>query len=322
MLRPLGGEVLTPEDTATLARQIIPQTQSSTFKAQMNVDFSFGVTGLGRFRANVFLQRGSIALSIRRLPFDVPSFAELGLPSITAELANKKNGLIILTGPTGSGKSTTLASMIQYMNDRYRYHIITLEDPIEYTFHHNLSIVNQREVGNDVLSFAEGLRSALREDPDVVMLGEMRDLTSISAALTLAETGHLVLTTLHTKSAAETVDRIVDVFPYDQQQQVRSQFASVLEGIVSQRLLPRNGGGLVLAYEVLIATPAVRSLIREGKTHQIPSSIQTGASFGMITMENRLMELVKNGFVDVDEALEVANYPDVLKRLIDGQKFS
>jgi twitching motility protein PilT len=211
--------------------------------------------------------------------------------------------------------------MIQFINERYRYHIITLEDPIEYTFRHKLSMVNQREVGNDVVSFAEGLRSALREDPDVVMLGEMRDITSMAAAMTLAETGHLVLTTLHTKSAAESVDRIVDVFPADQQQQVRTQLASVLEGIVSQRILPKNHGGLILAYEILIATPAVRSLIREGKTHQIPSSIQTGASFGMITMENRLMELIEDDAITVDEAMEIANYPDVLKRLIDARRF-
>ena len=320
VLHPLGDQILTPEDTAAMASQILPKTQETIFKSQLNADFSFGVPGLGRFRANVYLQRGSVALAIRRLPFDVPSSEELGLPKIVTDLAKKKRGMVIVTGPTGSGKSTTLASMIKTKNDSFRYHIITLEDPIEYTFRHNLSIVNQREVGNDVLSFAEGLRAALREDPDVVMLGEMRDLNSISAALTLAETGHLVLTTLHTKSAAESVDRIVDVFPPNQQQQVRTQLSSVLEGIVSQRLLPKKGGGLILAYEVLIATPAVRSLIREGKTHQIPSSIQTGSSFGMVTMENRLFELLQKGFIDEDQAMETANYPDVLKRLIDAQK--
>lgn len=320
VLHPLGDQVLTTEDTAAMASQILPKTQETIFKSQLNADFSFGVPGLGRFRANVYLQRGSVALAIRRLPFDVPSSEELGLPRIVTDLAKKKRGMVIVTGPTGSGKSTTLASMIKTINDSFRYHIITLEDHIEYTFRHNLSIVNQREVGNDVLSFAEGLRAALREDPDVVMLGEMRDLASISAALTLAETGHLVLTTLHTKSAAESVDRIVDVFPPNQQQQVRTQLSSVLEGIVSQRLLPKKGGGLILAYEVLIATPAVRSLIREGKTHQIPSSIQTGSSFGMVTMENRLFELLQKGFIDEDQAMETANYPDVLKRLIDAQK--
>jgi len=320
VLHPLGDQLLSREDTEAMAYQILPKAQESVFKSKLNADFSFGVPGLGRFRANVFMQRGSVALAIRRLPFDVPSSEELGLPKIVSDLAKKKRGMVIVTGPTGSGKSTTLASMIKTINDTFRYHIITLEDPIEYTFRHNLSIVNQREVGNDVLSFAEGLRSALREDPDVVMLGEMRDLVSISAALTLAETGHLVLTTLHTKSAAESVDRIVDVFPPNQQQQVRTQLSSVLEGIISQRLLPKKGGGLILAYEVLIATPAVRSLIREAKTHQIPSSIQTGASFGMVTMENRLFELLQRDLIDEDQAMETANYPDVLKRLIDAQK--
>lgn len=320
LLRPMGDHVLSPDDTRALAYQIMSDHHKEIFETNLSVDFSFGIYGLGRFRSNVYLQRGSVAVAIRRLPVEAPDFSELGLPSVIETLAKKRRGLIIVTGPTGSGKSTTLASVIKYINDHYPYHIITLEDPIEYVFKHNVAIVNQREVGSDVLSFHDGLRYALREDPDVVMVGEMRDLESISATLTLAETGHLVLTTLHTKSAAESVDRIIDVFPPNQQQQVRTQLSTVLEGIISQRLLPRKGGGLILAYEVMVATPAVRSLIREGKTHQIPASIQTGGAYGMITMENRLFDLYKNDMITLDIALETANYPDVLQRLIDGYR--
>ncbi len=299
-----GEEKLSPEDTRNIVYQIMNEVQIQKFESQGELDFSFGIPGLGRYRVNAYRQRATVAAALRRIPFEVPHIDDLGLPEVVKDLIHKRQGLILVTGPTGSGKSTTLASLIQQINITYPYHILTIEDPIEYVFRHGKSMVNQREVGADTLSFANALRAALREDPDVVMVGEMRDLETIQTVLTLAETGHLVFATVHTNSAAQTIDRIVDVFPPHQQPQVRIQLSSVLIAVISQRLLKRSDGrGRVLAAEIMIANSAIRALIREGKTHQILSHIQMGASEGMQPMDKALAMLVKRGLVDYDEAL-------------------
>lgn len=319
ILKPLRKTPLSPEEVEKVAKDIIPKSlQRSFFSHKKSVDFSVALAD-GRFRVNAYYQRGNIALALRLLPLTIPSFEELMLPPVVKGLSEKKSGLVIVTGPTGSGKSTTLAAMVDYINSRFAYHIITLEDPIEYVIEPKKAFISQRELGTDFTSFEEGLRAALRQDPDVIVLGEMRDLASISVAMTLAETGHLVLTTLHTKSAAETVSRIIDVFPPEQQDEIRVQLSTVLEGIIAQRLLPRKqDNGLALAYEVLIATPAVRSLIRDNKPHLIATSIQTGAGAGMISMEQRLAEMVQMGLIDEETALANANYPDTLNRMLYG----
>lgn len=269
-----------------------------------DVDFSFGISGLGRFRVSAFRQRGSPALAIRTIPVEVPPLASLGLPDIIVDFCRLRQGLVLITGPTGSGKSTTLAAMIDHINRERSAVIITIEDPIEYLHRHHKSIVNQREVGTDTVSFASSLRAALREDPDVIMVGEMRDTETMATALRAAETGHLVLSTVHTRGCAFSVSRIVDSFPAHQQQQVRTQLADALQAVVWQQLVPRRNGGRVVACEVLVATPAVRNLIREGKIFQIPATMETGGQFGMKTMEKALTELALAGVItaDVQEA--------------------
>ncbi|HHW40740.1 MAG TPA: type IV pilus twitching motility protein PilT [Syntrophomonadaceae bacterium] len=311
------GEIrnLTPPDTEALARQIMTPEQYNRMQEKGELDFSYSVPGVARVRVNVFKQRNSIAMVMRLLNSRIPSFQELGLPDTLMQLARRPKGLVLVTGPTGSGKSTTLAAMIDLINSEKRLHIITLEDPIEYLHRHNLSIVNQREIGGDTRSFAAALRAALREDPDVILVGEMRDLETIATAITASETGHLVLATLHTPGAAETIDRIIDVFPPAQQQQIRIQLADTLEGIVSQQLIPRvDKPGRVVALEILIATPAVRNLIREGKTYQILSHMQTGARYGMQTLDMSLRELYQKGIIGRDEVLNRARDPEILMK--------
>ncbi|AEG15542.1 twitching motility protein [Desulfofundulus kuznetsovii DSM 6115] len=312
-------KALAPEDTQALAREIMTPDQYARFKEKGELDFSYGVPGVTRVRVNVFRQRGSVAMVMRLLSTRIPTFQELGLPEVLGYLARRPNGLVLVTGPTGSGKSTTLAAMIDLINREKRLHIITLEDPIEYLHKHNLCIINQREIGQDTQSFASALRAALREDPDVILVGEMRDLETIATAITAAETGHLVLATLHTSSAAETIDRIIDVFPPSQQQQIRIQLANTIEGIVSQQLIPRHDRpGRVLALEVMVATPAIRNLIREGKTYQIPSQMQTGARYGMQTMDTSLRLLYQKGMISREELLNRARDPETLQRMIGG----
>lgn len=292
---------LRPKDTESFAEEILNESQKQILHQKGQIDLSLSLKNTGRFRVNVYKQRGTISIAIRLIPYKIPSLVELGLPSVIGSLARMDRGFILVTGPTGSGKSTTLASMIDIINTERSCHIITLEDPIEFLHKHKKSIVNQREIHNDSESFAMALRAALRQDPDVILVGEMRDLETISTAITAAETGHLVLSTLHTNSAHQTIDRIIDVFPPYQQQQVRIQLANTLQGIVSQRLLPRSDRkGLVPAVEIMIVTPAIRNLIREGKTHQIYSAIQTGVKYQMQTMENSLKELYTNGMISLD----------------------
>lgn len=294
-----GLEALTPADTAALAEQLLTPKQLEAFGQSGNIDFSRSLAGITRFRVNVYRQRASVAMAIRLIPMGVPGLVELGIPAVVMEMARKPHGLILVTGPTGSGKSSTQAAVIGQLNRERALHIITLEDPIEYLQPHGTCMVNQREVGDDTASFATGLRSALREDPDVILVGEMRDLETTQIAISAAETGHLVLATLHTPSAPQTVDRIIDIFPPHQQAQVRVQLAASIQGVVAQRLLPRmDGKGRVAAFEILVATPAVRNLIREGKTHQLPSTIQTGGRAGMVTMEGSLKHLLRQGMID------------------------
>jgi twitching motility protein PilT len=298
---------LVADQVEKLVFAIMNDHQRKVFQERLDYDFSYGVPGLARFRVNVFKQRDTVAAALRRIPYEIPSADKLGLPKAVADLTRLKMGLVLVTGATGQGKSTTLASIIDKINQERKLHIVTLEDPIEYLFQHKNSIVVQRELGTDTISFASGLRAALREDPDVIFVGEMRDFQTMEAALIAAETGHLVFATLHTKTPAQSVDRIVDVFPPHQQAQVRVQLANVLDAVVTQQLLVRrDGAGLVLAVELLVANSAVRNLIREGKTFQIPSIIQTGASAGMITMEQSLKGLIDRGLVTYEEALEYA----------------
>lgn len=313
-LPPLGVD-----DTAQLFEEIVAEDRRVQFNQNGEIDFSHTVFGLSRFRVNAFRQRGSIAIAIRIIPERVPSLQELKLPDIVRELARKPRGLVLVTGPTGSGKSTTMAAMIDLINSERACNILTLEDPIEYLHRHRKSIINQREIGADSRTFANALRAALREDPDVILVGEMRDMETISIAVRAAETGHLVLATLHTSDAAQTVDRIIDVFPPYQHQQVRTQLSLALQGIVSQQLLPRRDGqGRIVAVETLVTTPAVRNLIREGKSHQILSVIQTGAKFGMLAMDTALRDLCRAGLIAEDEALMRSNDPDTLQRLLRG----
>lgn len=293
-----GAEKLDPADTHRLVYQMFSERQQVLFAERGELDFSYGVPSLGRFRVNAFKQRGSISAALRVIPTQVPDAKTLGLPEIILQLTKKHQGLILVTGPTGSGKSTTLACMIDTINRERDCHIITLEDPIEYLHRHNKSIINQREIGLDSHSFASALKASLRQDPDVILVGELRDLETISTALTAAETGHLVLATLHTNNAIGTVDRIVDVFPPHQQAQIRLQLASVLEAVIAQQLLPRaDGKGRVAAFEILLATPAVRNLIREAKTYQIMSLIQTGSRIGMKSFDMAYKELLAKGLV-------------------------
>lgn len=294
---------LMPEDTNRLLYGIMNEKQTKAFDEKGEWDFSYSISQLGRYRVNAFRQRGTCAMVFRLVGNKIPRPEELGVPESVVELFDKKRGLVLVTGPTGSGKSTTLASIIGKINRELDAHIITLEDPIEYLHRHDKSIVNQREVGIDTDDYSIALRSALREDPDVILVGEMRDLETISTAITAAETGHLVFSTLHTIGAASTVDRIIDVFPPHQQQQIRTQLANVLEAVVSQQLIPRVGGGRCAAFEVMHANSAIRNLIRENKSHQITSTIQTNRKMGMMTMDDAIMELYMRGEIDREDAL-------------------
>jgi twitching motility protein PilT len=298
---------LTPKETLQLAYSVLTENQKKRFENEDELDFSFGIQNLARFRGNCFKQRGCVSLVIRQIPFSVKTFDELGLPPVMKKLAERPRGLVLVTGPTGSGKSTTLAAMIDKINKERRGHIITIEDPIEFIHRHQGCIVNQREVGTDTQSFQNALKYALRQDPDVVLVGEMRDLETIQSALTIAETGHLAFATLHTNSAAETINRIIDVFPSHQQSQVRAQLAFVLEGVVTQLLLPKAGGtGRAMACEILVATSAIRALIRDDKVHQIQSSMQAGKKHGMQTLVDSLYQLYMTRQVALEECLRVA----------------
>ena len=309
--------VLTSEMTQRLLYSVMSEKHRKQLEEKGQVDFSFGVKDVGRFRANVFFQRGSVAGAFRRLPSKIMTIDEIGLPKKVLELCHRSMGLILVTGPTGSGKTTTLATLINYINENFPYHIITIEDPIEYVFHHKKSIVNQREIGEDVDNFADALRAALREDPDVILVGEMRDLETMEIALRAAETGHLVFGTLHTNTAISTITRIIDVFPPNQQEQVRIQLSFVLQGVISQRLIPKIGGGRILAYELLIPNTAIRSLIRENKLQQIYSIMQSGqAETGMQTMNQSLASLYRIGLITLEDAYKYS--PDIkeLERML------
>ena len=309
--------VLTPKDTLQLAYSILTENQKKRFETEDELDFSFGIQNLARFRGNCFKQRGCVSLVIRQIPFNIRTFEELGLPNAVAKMAERPRGLVLVTGPTGSGKSTTLAAMIDKINRERRGHIITVEDPIEFIHRHQSCIVNQREVGTDTKSFSNALKYSLREDPDVILVGEMRDLETMQAALTIAETGHLCFATLHTNSAAEAINRMIDVFPSHQQGQVRAQLAFVLEGIVTQTLLPRaKGRGRAMAAEILVVTPAIRALIRDNKIHQINSSMQSGKKFGMQTLNDALYNLYMSREVVLDECLRVSGDQNEFLRMI------
>jgi twitching motility protein PilT len=310
-------QVLAPKDTLQLAYSVLTEGQKKRFEIEDELDFSFGIQNLARFRGNCFKQRGCVTMVIRQIPFMVRTFAELGLPPVIARMAEKPRGLVLVTGPTGSGKSTTLAAMIDKINRERHGHIITIEDPIEFIHRHQGCLVNQREVGTDTKSFQSALKYALREDPDVILVGEMRDLETIQAALTIAETGHLAFATLHTNSAAEAINRIIDVFPSHQQTQVRAQLSFVLEGIVTQTLLPKaRGKGRALAAEILVVTPAIRALIRDDKAHQIYSAMQSGKKFGMQTLNDSLYQLYMTREVAEEECVRVSGDPGEFLRMI------
>jgi len=310
-------EKLTPEGARELIYSMLSESRIRIYEEEMELDLSFGLEGLGRFRANVFRQRGCVAAAIRHVPFGIRSMDDLGLANSVQKLADLPKGLVLVTGATGSGKSTTLAALVDRINTEQEVHIITVEDPIEYVHQHKKAIVNQREVGSDTKSFGTALKYVLREDPDVILVGEMRDLETIQAALTSAETGHLVLATLHTSDAVQTINRIIDVFPSHQQDQVRVQLSFVLQAIIAQQLIPRKDGvGRILAAEVMLATPAIRALIRESKAHQIYSMIQTGAQMGMQTMNQSLAQLCKSGKITQDDALSRTLDVDDLRRIL------
>ena len=318
-LTPIGSTALAASDTKQMCYSILTEAQKHRFEEENELDLSFGVKGLSRFRANIFVQRGAVSGAIRSIPFQLKSFEELGLPPVARELVKKPRGLILVTGPTGSGKSTTLASMIDKINSERQEHIITIEDPIEFVHNHKMCVVNQREIHADTQSFKNALKYILRQDPDVVLIGEMRDLETIEAALTISETGHLTFATLHTNSSIQTINRIVDVFPSHQQPQIRAQLSFVLEGVISQQLLPRKDGvGRALALEVMVPNPAIRNLIREDKIHQIYSIMQTGQSkFGMQTMNQSLYDLFTRGLITKDEAIGRSTVPDELVAVIN-----
>ncbi len=316
----LETRTLTADDTTNLMKSICPERNQQELQERGGTDFGFAFGDKARFRVAVFKQRGMIGMVLRRIPNEFLTFEQLGLPPVVKDLIQRPRGLFLVTGPTGSGKTTSLASMINWMNHNMDHHIITLEDPIEYYHEHKHSTINQREIGVDVPSFPEALRRALRMDPDVILVGEMRDLETISAAITAAETGHVVFGTLHTTGAQGTVDRIIDVFPTNQQEQIRTQLANAIIGILSQALLPRKPKGLVAAYEQLVVTPAIANLIREGKTFRINSSIQTGRKFGMILLDDSLFNLWKNGICDEKDVMYKSNNPGELRARIERAK--
>jgi twitching motility protein PilT len=308
---------LSPQQTRDTVYSLLNDDQRKRFESRKQLDLAYAVPGVARFRVNCFFQRGSISAAFRRIPHKIPALEELGLPKVLEDMTRRPRGLVLVTGPTGSGKSTTLAAMLDIINGEREEHLLTIEDPIEFLHGHKRCIVNQREIGSDAEDFASALKAALREDPDVILVGEMRDLETMSTALTAAETGHLVFATLHTQSTAQTVDRIIDIFPAQQQAQVRMQLSIGLQGIITQQLLPTvDGAGRVVATEVLVPTPAVRNLIREGKTHQIYSAIQTSGSTGMQTMDASLASLVRMGRISRKLADQRASVPEELKRLL------
>ncbi|HEX3036408.1 MAG TPA: type IV pilus twitching motility protein PilT [Thermodesulfobacteriota bacterium] len=310
---------LTPPDTKELCYSVLTDVQRQKFEENWELDFSFGIQGLARFRGNVYMQRGCVAGAFRLIPYQIRSLQELGLPPVVGELARKPRGLILVTGPTGSGKTTTLAAIIDQINQERHEHIVTIEDPIEYAFPHKSCVVNQREVGSDTKSFHNALKSVLREDPDVILLGEMRDLETIKIALILSETGHLTLATLHTNTAVQTINRVIDVFPPHEQAQVRAQLSFVLEGILCQTLIPKIGGGRVLGIEVLVPNPAIRNLIREDKVHQIYSQQQLGQEkWQMQTLNQCLANLYLKKLITYEDAISKTQEPEELKRMISG----
>ena len=310
--------VLTAPDTKRICYSVLTDAQRHKFEEESELDFSFGIKGLSRFRGNVYMQRGAVAGAFRAISFDILNFSDLGIPPIAADLIKKPKGLILVTGPTGTGKSTTLAAMIDKINSERSEHIITVEDPIEYLHRHKKCIVDQREVNSDTKSFSAALRHILRQDPDIILIGEMRDLETIQAALTTAETGHLTFATLHTNSCMETINRIVDVFPPHQQQQIRTQLSFVLEGVLAQQLLPKAGGkGRVLAMEVMIPNPAIRNLIREDKVQQVYSLMQVGqAKFGMQTMNQALLSLYERHLITLEDCMERSHNADELRQML------
>lgn len=318
-LCPMSMPPMSGVETKQLCYSILTDAQKFRFEETNELDLSFGIKGLSRFRANIFMQRGAVAVAIRTIPYKILTFKELGLPDICEDLIKRPRGLVLVTGPTGSGKSTTIASMIDRINEERHEHIITIEDPIEYLHHHKGCMVNQREVNADTKSFKDALKYILRQDPDVVLIGEMRDLETIQAALTIAETGHLAFGTLHTNSAAQTINRIIDVFPANQQPQVRAQLSFVLEGVMSQQLLPKAGGqGRCLALEIMVPNPAIRNLIREDKIHQIYSMMQTGqGKYGMQTMNQSLCELYQKRLITHEEATGRSSMPEELIQMIE-----
>lgn len=315
---PLPYEILNPQQTQRLLYEVLTDEQLEKFENTRELDFGYSVKGLARFRVNVYMQRGAIAGALRMIPNRIPSFDELRLPSVIREIAKRHSGMILVTGPTGSGKSTTIASMIDDINETRQAHILTIEDPIEYLHKHKKCMVNQREMHSDTYSFHNALRAVLREDPDIILVGELRDLETIEAALTLAETGHLVFGTLHTRNAPATIDRVVDVFPADQQDQIRVLLANTIEGIISQQLLPKLGGGRVAALEIMTGLPSVKNLIREGKTHQMYSVIETSKNVGMRTMDASLADLFRQGYVSYEECLMRAVDKESFARLAKG----
>lgn len=318
-LRPFPGiPALTSAEVEKLIFSVLDPVQKDILLKDMEVDFSFAFGDVARFRANAYHQKGNLGLALRLIPTKIKSIEELGMPDVLNKLTEMPRGLVLVTGPTGSGKSTTLAAMISKINSERAEHIITIEDPIEYTHAHGKSVIEQREVHYDTRSFAAALRSVLREDPDVVLVGEMRDLETIAAAITIAETGHLVFATLHTNNAAQSIDRMIDVFPPHQQQQIRSQLSNILQAVVSQRLIPAIGGGRIAVAEIMIANSAVRNIIREGKTHQLDAVIQTGAEEGMQTMDRALATLIRAGKITQEEGMGFAIDPKELERLIHG----
>ncbi len=316
----MNHDMLTTEQIKKLAYSMLNDKQKMKFEQNWELDFSFGIESMSRFRANMFMQRGNVAVVLRQIPYKVRSFEELNLPKAIAEFARLPRGLVLVTGPTGSGKSTTLAAIIDKINRERAVHIITVEDPIEYLHRHQVAVINQREVYSDTPSFASALKYALREDPDVVLVGEMRDLETMEAALSISETGHLAFATLHTNSSAESINRIIDAFPANQQEQVRVSLSFSLQGIVSQALIPRIGGGRVMVLEILIVTPAIRAIIRDDKVHQMYSMIQSGQKYGMKTMNQSLAELYQTGKISINDAMSYSHNQQELTEMLQRAK--
>ncbi|GJM43903.1 MAG: twitching motility protein [Gemmatimonadota bacterium] len=320
-IQPLKNiEKMSPSETLNLAQQVLSEEQFREFDASGDFDCAYSIPGVARYRLNVMKQRGSVSLVFRKIPVEIPNIDDLGLPMVCRDLAMKPRGLVLVTGPTGSGKSTSLAAMIDFRNSNERGHILTMEDPVEFVHNDKMSFVNQREIGSDTETFTSALKRALRQDPDVILVGEMRDLETISMGITAAETGHLVFGTLHTTGATQTVDRIIDVFPPDQQQQIRVQLAETLQGVISQVLVPKIGGGRVAAHEIMLGTDAIKACIREGKTTQMQNVLQTGSKVGMQLLDNTLVKLVQAGTIEVADAIAKAHTPDVIRRSCGEEK--